>query len=231
MTGHYGVLIDSIYYPQAEITADSGAGRLREYFNTSFHALLFSVHRTSHWRRIFEGMSRLKGINNQNIFKDELVSSSLSVILSKIVQIDCLTLVRQGHSGIYKFPDPYDWITHEHWFESFRFFQHRLIEELVFQDGINEEEAKKMIKEVFAPFLANFLSRHKVPSLKQPGILNKVQEKVKMLLRSVLGDKYTDLVAFKRRGQALSLHQLRRPSHPFYKDFKEIERVINKEKK
>jgi len=142
------------YYPQAVVEAETGVGRLKEFFTTSMYTLLYSVHRTPAWQAMFRGIQLMSGTRNSNMFKDELIAVGVSVIRGKIRQLPALSLVHQVHEDSYHFPHAYDWLTDPAWFPSYQIFHARLAEELIRQDGVGTDEARAAIRGVFWPYLA-----------------------------------------------------------------------------
>lgn len=144
-------------YPQAVISASTGAQRLKEFFTASLYTLLYSVHRTETWQAMFQGLSSLEGVQNRNMFKDELIAVSVSVIRGKVKALPRLSLIHQVHEDSYRFPHVYDWIAHPSWYPSFQAFRQRLIDELIRQDGISAEDASRVVARVFWPYLARII--------------------------------------------------------------------------
>ncbi len=150
----YGPIGNVGYYPQAVVGAETGVGRLKEFFTDSQYTLLYSVHRAAVWQAMFRGLRALPGMQNSNVFKDELIAVGVSVIRGKVKQLNVLSLVHQVHEDSYRFPHVYDWLTDPAWFPSYQVFHGRLVEELVRQDGASIEEARAVIRDIFWPYLA-----------------------------------------------------------------------------
>lgn len=150
----YGAIGSLFAYPQAVVQADTGAERLREFFTKSLAVALFSVHRTAAWREMFQGVAELQGVMAQNLFKDELIPTCISVVRGKIQEIDGLYLVRQAHDAMYRQPHVHDWLTSPHWFPSYRVFHDRVVAVLMHQDGLSVEQAHAALKAGFWPYLA-----------------------------------------------------------------------------
>ncbi len=152
----HGVFGTMTSYPQAVVESDTGAERLKEFLGLEgVGAIVFSVHRSDQWKAMFRGLSRLEGIRNRNVFKDELIATCVSVIRGKVKEIDGLYLVRQVHGeASYRFPHVYDWVTDPVWSSSFQCFHDRIVEELVRQDGLDAERAHAVLKQAFWPYLA-----------------------------------------------------------------------------
>lgn len=225
--GPYGTITNAHSYPQAVLEASSGAQRLLEFIGSGPRALLQSVHRTDTWRAMFQGVGCLAGVENINIFKDELIPSCIAAIRGRVKSLQGLSLVRHAHGAIRKHPSTYDWITHREWFPSYEFFRARVTEELVRQDGIGAEEAQRVIREIFWPYLGRSLMRswqkQRAPTLPQgPSRMRTVLKRVPGMRRAWQG-----LRAIQQRWRdELSLPALLRQSSPYHGDFIPIYRVL-----
>ncbi len=151
--GPYGAMGTVGSYPLATLEADTGAGRLKEFFTVSLYALLNAVHRTPTWRDMFRGVGSMKGVKNRNLFKDELMATCVSVIRGKVKELDGFYLMRQAHDT-YHWPHIYEWLMDSEWSPSYQIFHERLADELIRQDGLRMEEARAVIRDVFWPYLA-----------------------------------------------------------------------------
>jgi len=214
-------------YPQVVLNADAGAGRLRELLTASVGGLLYSVHRTQTWRAMFEGIGRLPGTTNTNIFKDELIAVCVSAIRNTVQELDCLYLIRHAHEAIYKHPTIYDWLTDPVWFTSFQVFRDRLVTELRTQDHLHEPDAQAAFKEVFWSYLARALMRGWQRS--QRPAQAKPTSRLKVLAKRVPGlrDGWRRVRAIRQRWQEeLSLPALLHPSSAYHDDFLAIYRAI-----
>lgn len=158
IAGPYGALGTIGAYPLATLQADTGAGRLVEFFTESLYVVLNSVHRVETWRAMFRSLTDMQGVKNQNIFKDELIATCVSVIRGKVKALDGLYLMRQAHDT-YHWPHVYDWLTDPGWSPSYQTFHDRLLDELLRQDGLSEEQADATIRRVFWPYLAQVVTR------------------------------------------------------------------------
>lgn len=222
----YGAIGTVKSFPQPILGADTGSERLRAYLTLTPPALLYSVHRTEIWQAMFRGLSLLKGVNNRNMFKDELVASCVSVIRGKVKELDGLYLIRQPHvEDSPRFPHVYDWITDPEWFPSYQIFHDRVIEELTRQDGITMEQARVVLKQTFWPFLAHeFISAWMKQQVKVRG-----PSRLRHWLKRVPGLKagWRGLRSNTERWRnALSLPALLQPSSPYHADFMPIYQII-----
>lgn len=222
----YGVIGNVRYYPQAVLTADTGAQRLTELLTVSLAALLYSVHRTTIWRDMFRGLSALKGVSNQNVFKDELIPTCVSVVRGSVNEVDGLYLIRQAHDGIYRHPHAYEWLTSPEWSASCRMFQERLIHELIRQDHLSVAQAHAAFKNSFWPYLAHLVtnawSARAGPRAPAPSRFRRLAKRmpgVQCGWRSVRA-------LIQRVRDEYSLPALLQPSSPYYEDFMSVYEVI-----
>ena len=226
--GRLSGAIGSLFaYPQAVVQADTGAERLREFFTVSLAVVLFSVHRTATWREMFQGVTELQGVMSQNIFKDELIPTCISVVRGKITEIDGLYLVRQAHDAIYRQPHVYDWLTNPAWFPSYQIFHDRIVEELRRQDGLSLEQAQAALKAGFWPYLAYAVINtwRKGPARARrwaPSRLRSVAQRIPGLRK---GWRTMRGIVMRSR-DPWSLPALVQPSSPYHEEFMPIYEAI-----
>jgi len=231
--GPYGTIRSTRSYSQAILKSDTGSERLNELFTASPYALLYSVHRTDIWRDMFRGLMGLQGIQNQNIFKDELIPTAVSVVRGKVKELDSLYLIRQMHDAIARHPHVYDWITSPEWFPSFQAFHERLVQELIRQDGIPVEQARIVIRQSFWPYLAQAVlsTWHKQQASPPPQTPSRLRRMAKRIpgLRPVWRKLRSALQRYRieqRDRQGLTLSVLLGRSSPFHEDFMPIYDLI-----
>ncbi len=99
-SGVYGSIREILPYPQARIHEETGVSRLAQYFRQGPRALVYSIHRSSLWKSMWQEYPNAKSC----FIFDELVPSCCSVIRGKIAEVDSLFLVRQMHDRIYSQP-------------------------------------------------------------------------------------------------------------------------------
>lgn len=225
----YGVIGNVRRYPQAVLTGDTGAERLKEFFTVSLAALLYSVHRTTIWRDMFQGLSTLTGVSNQNIFKDELIPTCVSVVRGKVREVDGLYLVRQAHDAIYRQPHAYDWLTNPEWFPSYRFFRDRLSDELIHQDDLSAEQARAAFKNGFWPYLAQVVSSARSRDMaKGAPAPSRLRDAAKRIPGVRSGWRSVRRMIQQVRDEC-SLPALLRPSSAYHADFMPLYCVITSE--
>lgn len=224
----YGVLGNVGSYPQAVLEEATGAGRLRELFTVGPHALLNSVHRTEIWQAMFRGTSTMRGVQNRNVFKDELMATGVSAVRGKVQQLDVLYLIRQSHTeDSYRFPHVFDWLTDAEWLPSYQVFQARLIEELARQDGLGEETARGVVREVVWIYLAKLVvsaRRREAQPTRRPAqsrlrVFAKRLPGLRLAWRRVQG-------LLERCQDELSLQALLNPASTYHEEFIPIYRLL-----
>jgi len=228
----YGSIRSTKSYPQAILRSDTGAERLKEFFTVKPNALLYSVHRTGTWRDMFRGLSAMPGLQNQNIFKDELIPTAVSVIRGKVKELEGLYLIRHMHDGIAWHPHVYDWVTDPIWFPSFQVFRDRVVEELQRQDGISQEDAEVVFRQSFWLHLArevtNAWRKQQIAPARSPSKLRAFAKRLPGLrsgwrrMRSAI-ERYRTA---RHDREGFSLTALLRPSSPFHADFMPIYELI-----
>ena len=228
--GSYGNIYDVRRYPLAVLESNTGSQRLLDYFSSGPLTLLLSICRTSDWQAAFQGSNTLRGPGKGNIFRDELLPSSICAIRGKVKELDCLLTLRDLSAGSYRGSFVYDWITNPGWFPSYQFFRQRLIEELVRQDGISEEEAGEVIKRVLWPYLARALATYWQKYNAQPG---STRERSLLSPRKLAGRIpglrrlwHSSRQLGRSSSNDISLLALLRPSSPYHEDFMPIYRAI-----
>lgn len=219
-SGPYGKISVLGSYPQAVTDANTGKQRLKDYFNPSTYAVLFSVHRTPNWQEMWRGLSSLQGVPDKYHF-EEIIPNCLSLILGKMKQLDCLYLIHQRHPGSIGPPNIYDWITSAGWYPSFKLFHDRLLTELIRRDGISVEEAEEVIKRQFWPFLSRTLNEMWQLNT------NRSPLTIRGLTRRIPGARRAWRALFWSTAQKeMSLPKLLNPSSPYQADFVPICRAI-----
>lgn len=229
--GAHGAIGNVGPYPQAVVRSETGAARLREFFTSSLYTLLFSVHRTEAWQAMFRGVSSLPGDRSQNIFKDELIPVSVSVIRGKVQELDGLYLARQAHEGIYRHPDIYDWITDPAWLPSYEVFRDRLGEELCRQDGLDAAEARRVVKDVCWAFLAHGMMSSWQAASRQPVHAERRLHGLRRVARQIPGLRpiwRRVRALIERRRTAWSLPALLLPGSPYHQDFLPIYAAVTR---
>lgn len=224
----YGSIGTVKSFPQPILESSTGSERLRVFLTRTPPALLYSVHRTDTWRAMFRGLHLLGGVDNRNMFKDELIASCVSVIRGKVKELDGLYLIRQPHvEDSLRFPHVYDWITDPAWFPSYQLFHDRVVQELIRQDRISPEEAQTVMREGFWHYLVHEVigawqkeqaGAQQVPSSR----LRAVIKRIPGLRRIWRGVRLT----VQRYRDELSLPALLQPTSPYHADFRPVYEVI-----
>jgi glycosyltransferase domain-containing protein len=176
VTGCYGPFSGLGNYPQPVVGQQRASERLLAHLS-NYRVSLFSVHRTKTWQRMYQ---------NIHLSKDksftELLPSCLSAVFGKIKELDCLYLIRQGHSQRYFLPDVFDWLTGPHWLSSYENFRDVLAKELSIEDSISLHRSQEIVKQAFWAHISHLLSlkfgqKYQTFSLRE-GYKRKLQQSV-----------------------------------------------------
>jgi glycosyltransferase domain-containing protein len=217
-------------YPQVILNADSGSQRLKDYFASGPSTLIFSVHRTQDWRDMHDAfVSSPTGWARQGFVFNELIPASVSSIRNKVKELDCLYLLRLGHSRVYRQVEIYKWFTSPDWFSGFNSLQNRTIEELVKQDNISQKEAEQAYEEAVRPYLFRLFSR-----TSQSFSERAVYPWIKKIDRIMPGFKNVSVRLVSRlraRKETNLLPSLLKADSPHYRDFLPIYKAITEPEK
>jgi len=172
-------------------------------------------------------MYRDVALVSDKAFASELLPCSLSIILGKVKELNCIYLVRQVHEQRYLLPDMYDWMTSPDWLPSYQVFRNCLTKELVRQDGISLDEARAVVKQAFWSYLAKGFMKKWQGCYGQP----RVSRRTRLLqaMRVIPGARQAwrglrSLLPSQR--DEMSLNALLDPSSPYHADFMPIYRSV-----
>ena len=147
-SGPYGQLKRLADYPRQQIEENTGAERIRHFFNTYF-VTHFSVNRTAGLANYWQNGLSVR----DRSFRGEIIPTSLPLISGKSKILDCLGFVRQIHDSHFLLPGEFDWVTQLDWRESYTIFEQTLSKSLAEKDKIPLEEATKIIRQSFLGYL------------------------------------------------------------------------------
>ena len=222
-SGPYGNISWVHYYNHPPLDKDSGAQRLFDFFSYGTYALVHDVHRIEDWREVVRGFISMPWARQQFHF-DGFTPSVISAIRNRSKQLDCLYLVRVGHTGIYFNVDEYDWVTNQDWFAGYKNLHDRAVVELTRQDNIDDKEAEEVFKASFWPFLGWMISRTQQPPPKMRfSKLRLVAGKIPGLRTAYLKTVYR-LISNEQQINLLPL--LLKPDSPYHRDFMPIYSAI-----
>ena len=140
------------WYNQAMAKDDSASQRVLKYL-VNYATSLFSVYRTSVWKKIFRDIEQITDPNFT-----ELLPSCLAVAEGKIEELDCLYLIRQVHEQRYLLLSGVDWIANSKWSPSYHVFADCLSKAIVQQDKITYKQAMTVVKQGCWAYLTKLLS-------------------------------------------------------------------------
>jgi glycosyltransferase domain-containing protein len=230
----FGSIISLNSYPQTFVDEETGVERLKSYLMQSY-TLLFAVHRTEIWKKMFHGFSGFDWSNSQEMTIDEILSSGVSVILGKIKEIDGLYLIRQSHPNQKLDSDcdveglsPSELVLHKDWSIALQDMSNRFIEEIMIVDQIEYDEAKALVHEILLchiekSFRVNQKNIEQMDaSLKLLLIIGK--EVISNNMPSYLKHLLKKILFLRARGQSLlSIKTLNDELSIYYNDFKLIQ--------
>lgn len=179
--------IDSVsYYPQPRRLEETASSRISAHL-TAYRVSLFSVHRRDVWIKMFSFWSdpnMARGLLDKT-FAAELLPCCLSVAAGKIAEIDGLYLVRQVHHKRLILPSWLGWISGESWHSSFKYFTQSLSMTLVDLDGIEFQEARKIIEDAFSTYFKGNFKDSSQSKLKKARIIFGKVPLAKFLLNQI----------------------------------------------
>ena len=159
----------------------------------------------------------------------EITTSYSLAIQGKIKSLDCLFWVRQHHDQRYGFNNFYDWLTSPNWLECFNIQISQLTEDLMKKEGLNEQQASKIIKRIL---LRGIYERMGDDSeiIKKNNIDKKVYftDLIKRIPFAKKGFKFLRKYFAKTTGSKgeLSLTALLDKSSPYHEDFIPIYDIV-----
>ena len=213
----YGPIVKVSRYNQRTVEFATGSERLVDHL-VNGSTTWYSIQRTEQLR----GNYRKTVEFESGAYFIELLPSCLSLIQGKAKKLDRLYMLRQTHSGSFSSSAvPLDWVASPDWTGLYERFCSRLAEELAAQDGMGLEEAQRVVRRSFWPYLAGFLGRSgskrrkRSPLLRAAGAVPGVRPVWRKLLRLK-----------QRSGGDMSLASLRHPSSPYHADFMPIYEAV-----
>lgn len=218
----YGSFASVCSYSLPRVEQKTAAERL-SYHLSHYTVSMYCVMRTSVWLACWIDT---KPVKNPAI-AGELLPCCLSVVHGKAKQLDCLYLVRHMHSRRSSLPATvYDWITSGDWSSVYQVFSRALAETVALQDHIEPNEAYRIVKRAFYPYILGRLTKSG-GAKKRPFPHN-----TKTILKRIPGVKHW-VVPWWRLAKAnihkkeLSLPALLKPNAPYHSDFIEIYKIVS----
>lgn len=230
-SGAFGKLASAHYVTQCRLESDKALERWIQYMRHGISSQ-YSVHRIETWRRMYRDVASIP----IQYFGPELLPCSISSILGKTKELDCLSVVFQENDRrIFDFnkQSMYFLITRPNWSQSVKILRDCIVDALIQQDGTDVKKAQ----EVFDKELWRHLSlelqaqyRNKYGELTNWDVIEETLKRIPGLV--ALGRRLKQLkmgesgLSYKYRNQ-LSLGSLLNPSSPFYDDFIVVYRSIS----
>jgi len=198
----------------------------------------YSVHRIESRLRMY----KYAPLMTEHVLAAAEMPCLMSVIQGAIKELDCLTLVRGIHEGRYAPPDHFDNIINPEWCNTYYILHNSLIKELMLEDDITFEQARKIITHVNKTRLLKSVNKHlNIPEGKIYSRIRKLWQISHMSLKSGLKTtvktipgigKVIDLIRNNRwrvRSNDFSLSVLLHPSSRYYEDFMPVYEAISKQ--
>ena len=230
----HGIINSCKNYLRPYEEADSAAERYLSFLR-KYEDIGFSVHRTKSFRKMLKDSD-----NSDIILFGSLFTASLSIILGKSKQLDCLYLVRQIQKKPYRTEnerDTYIWLTQTQWRNNLIIFHDDLVRELMFQDNIDLENASKIIMQGFYMYLKYLLefqikrfnktnqtygSKLRSVNYQKSNVLNGLDRSIVTNNRIFRKLKAIYTTTNKQVRDHISLNSILSPSSPYYNDFSSI---------
>ena len=227
--GAYGAVNGVRPLLHRSIEGETASARLMDHLS-HYSEILYSVYRTETWRTMWAHAH----LPMTRALAGEMLPSCLAVVLGKVKQLDCLSLVRQSFQQRASLPDPHDEITGLEWSASYHAFREQLTQALVRQDRITVAEAQEVIKQAFWAYLAKWMGRvwQVRYARRKAGIVLQARTALRERLRVVPWLRWTwRMVTSHLPGEAhaMSLFALLRPSSPYHRDFLPIYQTITQQ--
>ena len=187
-------------------------------FSKNYWVPEFSVHRSKEW---LEDIKNLENVKDYNFAEYSRCFSFITGGKSKY--IDCLYLLRQAHSD--RIVSPKNMIGNKLWNKSYKIFLENIATILNKKDGLNFEEAKKIVDKQFSE---NILPKHKPFQVKK-----RKNNFLRNLIQSNLSYKNVDLIRKIKKILTMSdkplLIDLLKKHSKYYDDFFPLYVKITKE--
>jgi len=217
--GAYGEFRNVGEYRQRAIEGETASERLLDHL-ASYSVMLFSVHRTQTWKKLFRDIR----VDYDRAFMEELLPCSLSVVYGKVKQLDLLYLIRQGHDQRAFHADSYDWVTGPNWYPSYQIYSDVVTKEIMEQDGKSIEEVRRTAKKAFWLYLNNDLN-----NIFQRKYEMSRMERIKKCVKKIpiLVSFFRMLHSIKLFSGEMSLTALMSKKSPYHEDFMPIFEVVS----
>lgn len=157
----------------------------------------------------------------------EMLPCCLTAVQGPIKELDCLSLIRQGHDQRYRHLAAYEWLTNPAWGPSYQSFCRQIAEALARQDRIAIDQAQQRVRDAFWPYLAGYLREHVAPPSRRPG--SRLLSQWRDAARRVPGvrEAWRRLRDAMPRGRdEVSLPAFWRPSSRYHEEFMPVYRAV-----
>ena len=163
--GAYGDVRSVVQCRQGPLEDETATGRLLSHLR-SYTVPRFSVQKASHISSIFKRVLHM----SDGLFGLELLPSCLTATQGKVKDLDCFYLAHQAKGRQKPSPAAFDWITSPDWSTSYRLFRDCVAEGLAFQDGVEMDAAREVVKEAFWGYLIRGLENQPQQTKRRQGM-------------------------------------------------------------
>lgn len=221
---------------QLEEKAENASERYLD-FMSHYDDIGFSLHRTEAFMQMYENAH-----NPDVVFFGEILPAGLSVIKGKVMELDCLYLIRQikEPKKSYRVKEQFDtylWITNPRWNSYMIICHDTLVNELMKQDMITHESACEVFRRGFMTHLYKRLVNEKKRQKRLEGLDVKEVDCIKLCIFNALGKYMSRCKEMCRKLKTLvcptsknevstTLQSLLNPDSPYHKDFVPIYRAV-----
>ena len=156
----------------------------------------------------------------------EILTSYSLVLQGKIKSFDCLYWVRQFHDQRYVFNDIFDWLTSKNWLTCYNMAALQIKEDIIENDGIDEESASNIVEQVFLDFLSKSINRghNRYYGDNRDGIFRRIKNIAKQVPSLRSANNVLRSVFYSSKD--LSLPVLLNKRSPYHDDFMPVYQVV-----
>jgi len=229
-SGAFGELASARYVPQPRLESAKALERWIQYRRYGISSQ-YSVHRIETWRRMYRDVASIP----IRYFGPELLPCSISSILGKTKELDCLSIVfQENDKRFFDFnkQSMYFLITHPNWSQSVKILRDCIVEALIQQDGTDAKRAQEIFDKELWRFIFSTLQRQYCNKYGELTSWNAIKETLKRipglvaLVRRLKQQKIDEYGLNHKYRNQLSLDSLLSPLSPFYDDFVVVYRNI-----
>ena len=215
-------------YPQASITQDTAAERLRSFLKAYF-TIFYSVHRTAMLKPNMNVAQRY-GFGH---YWGELALACLSIIQGKAHQMPCLYMLREVHEGSGSWSeanqqtDFFDWVAGATFSRRYSEFRDCLAKAICETDALDMSVAQQIVKEAFSAYLALGLNAKLKMKETEKSTLRRLRHRVGASFPRVRSALHLTQSRMPGQAMRMSLPALLREGSPYHHVFVRIYEAIS----